>query len=67
MLQSLRERVAFGFDPRSEGGRGPEVLPSLAVIAKTQDYTVHTPDAVNAGAPICRYLARPSTLSAASF
>jgi len=31
--------VAFWVDPRSEGGRGPEVLPSLAVIAKTEDYT----------------------------
>jgi hypothetical protein len=67
MLQSLRERVAFGFDPRSEGGRGPEVLPSLAVIAKNEDYTVCTSIGVNPREEIRRYLARPSTLSAASF
>ena len=37
-VQPLRVKVAFGGDPGSEGGRGPEVLLSLLPRFTTHDY-----------------------------
>ena len=44
----LAGKVAFGGDPRSEGGRGPEVLPSRSPRSRTSLIPIITVDGVEA-------------------